>query len=216
MNLSDWDAIWKRQVPPVGAAADVESLRSTFEARSRKRACNLAIRDYSESSAGLFVIVVLGFAWWKMGAVAWPVGVSIGIIAAVSLRFLVERVRIRRARIGPNAPMLAKLDNEVSELRHQLKFHQGLFKLYLVPLMLAWSLGIWGIMRFLARRAPVESLKDILHNPVTATATILYFAVIVPFCFWIVYRNIRRGISLGILPRLDELEKLRRSTVDPG
>jgi hypothetical protein len=211
MSLSDWDAIWKRQAPPVGAAADVESLRSTFDAQSRKRANNLAIRDYSESLAGLFVVIVFGFAWWKMGSAGWPIGISIVITACVSLRFVFERLRIRRARLGPDASMMAKLDSEISELRYQLKFQRGLFKWYLVPIMVAWAISILSTTRLIGGTIMPGLLKDILHNPTTAFVTILYFAVIVPFCFWIAYRNISRGIRLGILPRLEELEKLRRN-----
>lgn len=214
MNLSDWDAIWKRQVPPIGAAADVESLRRTFDAKRRKRAYNLAIRDYSEGSAGLVVAFVLGLAWWKMGHAGWPLGISIGIATCLSLRFLLERRRIRRSRLGPDAQMMAKLEDEIRELRYQLKFHQSLFKWYLAPILAAWAIAILAVARVLGGKTPPGMLKEVLHNPVTGSLTVIYFAVVVPLCFWVAHRNISRGIRLGIVPRLEELEKLRRNLTE--
>ena len=38
MNWNDYEAVWKRQALPVGADADLATLRETFETKRRKMA----------------------------------------------------------------------------------------------------------------------------------------------------------------------------------
>jgi hypothetical protein len=211
MSLSDWEVIWKRQTPPVGAHADLEALKQTFEARRRKLASGLLVRDVSEASAGILVSLVLTWVWWKMGRSAWPMGISIAICLGVSALFIKERFQIRQRRVGLDAPLIAKLDHEIAELRHQRQFLRNLWKWYLAPIFVAWAVAIATMGTLIGRRAPPSMLADLMKNPVTASVIILYFAVIVPLVFLGSHFNIKKGVIKGTDPRLEELEKLRRN-----
>ena len=119
MNWSDLEYVWKRQAPPAGASADVDVLRRNFEASHRKTAAALAVRDYSEAAAGLLSSAVFAYTWWRLGRDGWPFAITIALILGVSAVFCRERIRSHRRRVGPAVSLLAKLDADIAELRHQ-------------------------------------------------------------------------------------------------
>ncbi|MES2694970.1 MAG: hypothetical protein V4773_15975, partial [Verrucomicrobiota bacterium] len=137
MNWNDWEAVWRRQAPPLGASAELSHLRETFEARHRKLRCTLAARDWLEASAGLFGSGAMGLIWWQQGRAGWPIAFSILLCLGVTAVFIRERFRARRQRLAPDTPLLAKLEADLAELRHQRRLLAGLWTWYLGPIAAA-------------------------------------------------------------------------------
>ncbi len=215
MNWNEWEAVWRRQAPPVGASADIADLRQSFEPKRRKLACALVARDLSEAAAGVLCSAVFAYTWWKLGREAWPLGLAIALILGVSAFFCSERVRAHRNRVGPDAPMMEKLEAEISELRHQGRLLSNISTWYLAPIFASWAIAVLTLMRHAARHSPPGMLMELMRNPVTAAYIVGYFAVFVPLTFWGVWWLNRRAVSRRIGPRIEELEKLRRGLAPP-
>ena len=199
MNWNDYEAVWKRQEPPVGETADLAGLRTTFEARSRKLHGVLLVRDFGEAGAGLLVAAAFASTWWRLGAAAWPMALAIGLILGISGFFLRERFRTRRLRPSADAPMLARVEADLALLRRQCR---------LVRLMWVWYLGPCGaaialVFGVLVRRQPPGSP---LRDPALLAGFGFFFALVLWFAWEINRRALRRRLE----PRLAELEKLRR------
>ncbi len=204
MNWNDYEAVWRRQPLPLGAMADLATIKETFEAKRRKMAATLFVRDIAEASAGIVVCVVFAFFWWQQGAKGWPIGLAIALTLGVTLSFVRERIRANRYQIGEEAPMLAKLEADMAELRHQRRLLLNVWKWYLAPLGAA---GLIVLANFLFR-APAWALT--LH--------LLFLAGFLPvfgFTFWFAWKINRRAVRQRIEPRLLELEKLRSELLAP-
>lgn len=205
MNWNDYEAIWKRQELPVGALADFEKLKAGFESKRRKFAVTLFVRDLLEAAAGLLVAGVLAGIWWHMGAQGWPMAGAILLILGISAFFLRERLRARRFRLGLDATLLAKVEADLRELRHQRDLLLNLWRWYLGPCLAAML-----VFCFTVARAIPPAFWTALKSQSAAIAWIaLYFAVILPACFWGAWALNRRVVRKGIEPRIAELVKLR-------
>jgi hypothetical protein len=134
MNWNDYEGVWKRQELPVGADADLASLRETFETKRRKMAATFFLRDILEASAGVFVSIALAFIWWQQKKAGWPIALAIVLTLGVTGVFIKERIRTRRNRLGPDASLLAKLEADITELGHQRRLLLNVWKWYLAPL----------------------------------------------------------------------------------
>src|SRR6185436_6277240 len=113
MSLSDWEYLWRRPKPPVGANADVASLLETYESKHRKTANALFARDLVEASAGVFVTIAMLWMVWHMKKAVWLMAIAIALVVGVTAFFLRERLRARKHRPGPGASRLAKLESEI-------------------------------------------------------------------------------------------------------
>jgi hypothetical protein len=204
MNWNEWEAVWKRQEPPRGAAADLATLRETFAAKSRKSANALLRRDVLEASGGLAVCVTFAGMWWMQGRAGWPIGVAIILVAGVTGFFVRERMRTHRTRLGAEAPMLARLEAEITELHHQRRLLLGIWKWYLAPI----GAAIVIVCLTITRSRPVWDLSR--GWPFLGS----YFV----FClllFVAVWALNRRAVRVQIEPRLAELEKLKSDLLSP-
>lgn len=219
MNWSDWEFIWKRQRLPAGRAADTGELVRVFEAKRRRMERALLVRDTSEAAAGVLVAAAFALSWLKMGREAWPMGLAIALVLAVSAFFCFERFRTHRGRLGPDAPLLARIEDQIAELRHQRRLLHNVAAWYLAPIAGSWAIAVFVLARAAARHAPPGFFADLMHNPVTAAFIILYFLILVPLCFvgaWILNR---RAAIRQLDPGIEELERLHReltSTGQPG
>ncbi len=210
MNWNDYEAIWKRQELPVGAAADLATLKDTFETKRRKLAATLFARDLLEAGAGLLVAGVFLFTWWKMGKEGWPMVFAIALILGVSGFFARERFRARLLRLGADAPLLAKVEADIAELRHQRRLLLNIWSWYLAPISAAMVIVCATLVRILVFKGPPGFLSTLWEHPAALAWIILYFAVVLPLCFWGAWALNRRAVRKGIEPRLEELEKLHR------
>lgn len=198
MNLSNFEAVWKRQELPRGAEADLVALHATFATKNRKLAATLLVRDLAEASAGLFVAVVMAFVGWKLGRTAWPVAVAVALVLGVTGVFLAERVRAHRRKLGAEATMLAKLDADIAELGHQRRLLLSLWKWYLAPLAAAIFILCLTIRAHLPAWSPAR-------EPWFLGGYFLLVAALMVVVGWMNRQAVRRRIE----PRLVELEKLR-------
>jgi hypothetical protein len=199
MNWNDYEAVWKRQEPPVGETADLAGLRTTLEARSRKLHGVLLVRDFGEAGAGLLVAAALAFAWWRLGRTAWPMALAIGLLLGISAFFIRERFRARRLRPDADAPMLAKVEADLSLLRRQCRLVRTLWAWYLGPCAAAVALTVGVIVRREPKWSP-------LRDPALLAGLGFLFALV----FWFGWELNRRALRRRLEPRLAELEKLRR------
>jgi hypothetical protein len=209
MNWNDWEFIWKRQTPPAGAGGDVAELAATFEARRRRMERTLLVRDYSEGGAGVLVCIVLAVFWRRTGFEGWLMAPAIAFTLGVSAFFCLERVRAHRGRLGPEAPIAARIARQLEELRHMRRLHYNIVPWYLAPLCVSWALVVFAALRAAARNSPPGYLMDLMRNPVIAAYLIGYIVVAV-LCFWGAWFVNRRNVQRQVDPRIVELEKLQR------
>ena len=199
MNWNDYEAIWKRQALPAGAAADVTELRHSFETKRRKLAATLLVRDWVEASAGLLGAIAFAFIWWLQGKSGWPIAGAILLILGVTAVFIRERIRAHRLRLGADAPLLAKLDADLAELHHQRRLLLSVWKWYLAPCGAA---------------IVIVSLTISLHRPAWDLARDGRFLGVYFACTagmrWVVWLLNRQAVRKQLDPRVEELEKLRR------
>lgn len=205
MNFNDYEALWKRQELPVGKIAPIDSLKHTFEAKRRKQAATLFIRDLLEGVTGLFVSGTFAYVWWHIGRKGWPLVFAIALILGVSGVFARERFRAHRIRLGAEAPLLAKVEADIAELRRQRRLLLHVWFWYLTPIAAAMVAVFFTVARLL----PPDFIVALRKSPAALAWILGYFALIVPLCFWGVIAINRRAVRKQIEPRLDELEKLR-------
>ncbi len=199
MNWHDLEIIWRRQEPPAGADANLAALRQTFEVRHRKLALSLLIRDYSEAGAGAFVAVVFGFMGWRMGSAGWPFMIVVALVLGLVAFFLRERVRARRRRLGTDASLLAKIDADITELRHQRRLLLNVGLWYLGPIV--------AVLVIVGATVTYHSKPYALQrDPWFHAIMFLFNATLIGWVWWLNRRTVRKVIE----PRLAELEKLRR------
>jgi len=215
MNLSDYEALWKRPELPRGMDADVADLKCTFEAKHRKLERTIVLRNFIEGVGGIFAAVGFGILAWRMGIRSWSINLGLGLIAAVACVFLHDWWRFRRTRSRPEAPLLARIDSSITELRHQRALVGQIGKWYLSSYLAAMILIGAGLLQHLASKAPPGLGRAVLSTPATlAWIVIILGTVIVAIVWWWV--DVQRAIRLQIDPRLAELDKLRRDLVGPG
>jgi hypothetical protein len=191
MNWADCETAWKRQQVPEASAAEVASLEAGFETERRKMARVRLVRCIVEGSMGPVVCIGIGLAWWITGKGGWPTLAAIGLIlggfAAVWLLG-----RRRSAQPGPGAPLLDKVEADISDMQAQRRrlltmrtWHFG--PVYATVLLVPF---VW-----------------VLKSRVTSfpVAFAIYYAALM-LLSWAHNRiEVRRRID----PRLDDLEKLR-------
>ena len=216
MNWNDYEAIWKRQELPVGGMTDLTTLKNTFETKRRKLAATLFARDLLEAGAGLFVAGVIAYTWWHMGKAGWPMAVALALILGVSGFFVRERFRTRRLRLGPDAPLLAKVEADIAELRHQRQLLLNIWSWYLAPIAASIVISIATLLRIMILKVTPDFFSRFWEHPAALAWVILYVAVVLPACFWGVWALNRRAVRKQIEPRLEELEQLHRELLSPS
>jgi hypothetical protein len=198
MNWNDYEAVWKRQELPVGFAADVTSLRESFDAKSRKMAGALFARDLLESGIGLMLCVGLLFLWWTSGRAGWPYGLSALLIFVVSGRFIRERLRARKAKVRADASLLAKVEADIVELRHQRHLLKTARTWFLAP--------VFAVYMAVSAQMTLHSQSWALaRNPYFRAAHLSIYLLLVLLASWINRRAVRTEVD----PRIAELEKLK-------
>ena len=208
MNWNNWEMIWRRQEPPIGATADLAMLRETFETKRRKLARGLFARDLLEAAAGLLVAGVFSDMGWHMKSNGWPIAVAVVLVLGVTGFFVRERLRARRQRLGPDAPLLAKLEAEIAELRHQRRLLWNVWPWYLGPIVAAWTIvGVTAVAAAFAQTNVVG--REMLKHPLVLGFLGGYVLLCLGL-FWGVWKLNRRAVRTQIDPRLEELEKLQR------
>lgn len=208
MSWNDWEAAWRRQEPPVGATADVETVKQSFEANRRKLARTVLMRNVVEGGTGIVLTPVMVLITLHYGRAGWPLAISTALFFGVTCVFIVDLVRSLRHRVGPGASMLAKIDAEIAELSHQRRLIGTWWAWYLLPGILAGGIAFVTLGRLNYGEAPPGFLTNLLTTPITLAWIVIL--LVLPSYFLIgVWRDLRKALKYAQL-RLDELEKLRR------
>lgn len=213
MNWDDCEGIWKRQALPLGAGASTAELGRSFEAKSRKLAASLFLRDVLEASAGLLVAGVFAVIWWHIGAEGWPMAGAMLLVLGVTGFFVRERLRSHRRRPSPEAPMLVRLDAEIAELRHQSRLLRRVGSWYLAPCALAVVCCGAAVTPRAIRELPPGFFAELLHHPLLLAGMVGFIGIVLPMLFVSVWVVSRRAVRNNIEPRLEELERLRQELV---
>lgn len=205
MNWNDYEAVWKRQELPRGEAAGLPDLYATFETKQRKLHGAILVRDLAEAGAGVVVAAAYVFYWWQVGRAGWPMAFALGLILGVTGFFVRERFRARRLRLGADAPLLAKVEADLAELRHQCRLVRTVWAWYLAPC--AGAIAIH--MTVMIQRAPAWSP---LRQPLVIAGFGVFFAATIGLAWAMNRRALRKRLE----PRLAELEKLHRDLQQLG
>lgn len=144
------------------------------------------------------------FYWWQVGRAGWPMGFALALILGVTGFFVRERFRARRLRLGADAPLLAKVEADLAELRHQCRLVRTVWAWYLAPC--AGAIAIH--MTVIIQRTPAWSP---LRQPWVILGFGAFFAATIAFAWMINRRALRQRLE----PRLAELEKLQRDLRQP-
>lgn len=148
MNWNELEQVW-RTAP---AAPDVAVDSADFAARRRRMARALARRDWLEAAVGGAVAATFAGFLLFFGIADWRGWLAVGLVLTVSGFFVAERRRARRLRPGPEASLLAQIDGEIAELRHQRRLLERVAWWYLLPLGAAALLFSWSLLALVAER----------------------------------------------------------------
>lgn len=198
MNWDDLDGIWRGQEPPKGAEADVSELARTFEVRHRRQAVSVAVSHTAEAGAGVFVAIMMVPLAWHVGPFGWLIWLAVALILGVSAFFVSERLRTRRAHVGPEASILAQIDSDIAALRRRRRFVHNIVLWHLAPIGAAMAL----VFTALVLHAPA-------WNPLREPIVILGFSAFFTTALVFAWAINRRAMRKQIEPRIAELEKLR-------
>jgi hypothetical protein len=207
MNWNEMEVIWRRQEIPA-ATTEIDEIRRTFEQRHRKLRTNLLVRNVAEGGTGLLLTPVMVCIWAHYGKAGWPLGVTTLIFFAITCVFIIDQLRIWRHRLGPETPLLAKVEAELWELRHQRRLIQTWPWWYLLPLFAANVIAMNTLSRLNFGKAPPGFLTEILTTPATL-AWIIVLVAVVGVALLQVWRGNRKAVLKQIDPRIVELVTLR-------
>jgi hypothetical protein len=210
MNWPDYESAWQRQSLPSAPIPEASSLKNIFEAQRRQLATRLLVRDLIEAGAGLLIAALFARIGWHLGREGWPMVLAVILLLGVSVFFVRERLRTRRLRLGSAATLLAKVEADLTELRHQHELLSRVARWYLGPCALAILLFALAVLRSL----PPSVLLALVSSPLVLGCVFAYFGGVLPLCFWGIWRLNRRAVRRIIEPRLAELETLQRELVN--
>jgi hypothetical protein len=196
MSWNELKTIWGGQKLPVGLGADVAELQRAFEAKRRRLARSLFWRDAREAVTAVLVAGVFAWTGWQMGKAGWPIALAAAIMLGLAGYFIRERVHAHRRRPDADAPLLAKLEAEIAELRHQRDLLFGVAGWYLAPCLVAGA---------------IFAVTTMVHAPIPLSTKLLagvIMLLILALVSWGVWALNRWGARRSLEPRLRELEEL--------
>jgi hypothetical protein len=161
-------------------------------------------RDGREAAAGLVAAGVFAYTGWLMGRQGWPIGFAVALMLGLTGFFVRERVRAHRRRLGADATLLAKLEADTAELRHQRRLLLSVGKWYLAPCIAAGT--IFGGTTMVG--APIALSAKLL-------AGVIMLLILTLTC-WGVWALNRCAARRTLEPRLRELEALQRALRFPS
>ena len=199
MNWNDLRNVWSGQQLPPEHSVDLAALRDGFEAKRRRLARSLFWRDMREAWAGVVVSGIFAYFGWQMGRAGWPIAFAVVLLLGLTGFFVLERVRAHRQKVENDAPLLAKIEGDIAELRHQRRLLLNVATWYLGPCIAAAA--ILGVTKMAHAPIPLAAKLE------TGGIQLLLFALV----SWGVWALNRRAVRKQIEPRLRELEDLRQA-----
>jgi hypothetical protein len=213
MNWNEWEMIWRRQQTPAGAGADLRLLKQTFEGQRRKLRRKILVRNVSEGATGLALFALLAFIGAHAGVGGWRMWTGLSLLLGVSLVFVFDILRAHRSRIPGGATILAKIDAEIAELRHQRRLLARVGLWYFLPMAASFVLIVSAWVARIGREIPPGMLLDaVLHDTVNTPRIIIWLILTLAITggatVWI-WRVQVKSIRTRVNARLEELKKLR-------
>ncbi len=208
MNWNEWEMIWRRQQTPVGAGADLALLKQTFEEQRGKLRRRILLRNVSEGATGLALSFLLAFIGAHAGVGGWRMWTGLALLLGVSLVFVFDFVRAHRSRLPGDATILAKIDAEIAELRHQRRLLARIGLWYFFPMAASFVLIVSAWAARIGREIPPGMLPAALKTPTIVIWLVSTLAITGAATAW-VWREQVRAIRSRVNPRLEELKKLR-------
>jgi hypothetical protein len=215
MNWNEWEMIWRRQRTLVGAGADLVLLKQTFEEQRRKLRRSVLLRNVSEGVTGLGLFALMAFIGAHAGVGGWRMWTGLALLLGVSLVFVFDFVRAHRSRLPGDATILAKIDAEIAELRHQRRLLARIGLWYFLPLAASFVLIASAWAARIGREVPPGVFHALLHALLHAlnTPTIIIWlvstlAITGAATVWVCRVQVR-SIRTRVTLRLEELKKLR-------
>jgi hypothetical protein len=138
-----------------------------------------------------------------LGKAGWPFAFVLLLLLFVTARFVWERIRARRRKLGDEASLLDKVEFDLAELRHQERLLHGMWWWYLGPIAIAVLIGHFTLH---------FQLPEPQRDPVICAGFVVFYALCFWFAWWINHQAARKQLE----PRLAELEKLRRDLQSPA
>jgi hypothetical protein len=203
MNWNELGSFWRGQQLP--ALPPAELVRQTFEADRQHRERLRFRRDVLEAVTGLILFGFLAYTAWRMKKSAGMLELAMLFILVPIAVYVRERIRSSRKRLAADAPLLARVDSEIAELRHQRRLWLNVGVWYLAPLAIAMTLG-WCAVTL---NAPPGFPGALFRDPSARIYVVLYVLVLVAALGW-AWVRIRRDAVRNTEPRLAQLEQLRR------
>jgi hypothetical protein len=208
MNWNEWEMIWRRQQMPVGAGADLALLKQTFEEQRRKFRRSILLRNISEGVTGLALSALLAIIGAHAGVGGWRMWTGLALLLGVSLVFVFDFVRAHRSRLSGDATILAKIDAEIAELRHQRRLLARVGLWYFLPMAASFVLIVSAWAARIGRELPPGMLHDSLNTTRIIIWLVSTVAITGAATAW-VWREQVRSIRTRVNPRIEELKKLR-------
>lgn len=197
MNLEDVQ--WQWQSHKHGSLASIDTEGIFAELRRKQTAMEIALlrRDYVEVGVGLLMAAFCAF-----GAIHWEQ--RMWLVTSLCCLFVamflgVDRVIQRRRRPEYDAPLLLCLEGSLDAVRHQIWLLRNVMWWYLLPLAI-------GIVAFVASLQENQPARGVAEN-VGLIATIMACMLV----FMGVYRANQRAVEQVLIPRWQELQKLKSS-----
>jgi hypothetical protein len=208
MNWNEWEMLWRRQQTPVGAGADLALLKQTFEEKRRKLRRIIMLRNVSEGVTGLALFTLLAYVGAHAGVGGWRMWTGLALLLGVSLVFVLDFVRAQRSHIPGDATILAKIDAEIAELRHQRRLLARIGLWYFLPMAASFVLIVSAWAARIGREVPPHMLRDAFGTPKIIIWLVSTLAITGAAVVW-VWREQVKSIRTRVNPRLEELNKLR-------
>ncbi len=194
MNWNELEQVWRTMPAETNLPVDA----AEFAAQRQRMARALARRDWLEAGVGGGVAVMFAGFLVFFGSADWRGWLAVGLVLAVSGFFVAERRRARRLRPVPEASLLAQLEGEIAELRHQRRLLRRVAGWYLLPLGGASWLFAWALLAHVAERT----------GRFDAGALLKFGAIVAALGLAVWWLN-RRAVAREIEPRLRACEAAR-------
>jgi len=198
MNWRDFEPLWKRQPPSLGAAADPADLQAAFAVKHRQQAITLFARDWAEAGAGLLGCIALAFIWRKLGVAGWPIGLAMALLLGVTAVYIYQRILARRLQVGADASLLAQVEADLAVLQRQRRLLSAIWWWYLGPILAAVLLVHFTLVRQTPAWNP-------LRDPVIGAGFVGFYVLGIGLAWFINRQAGRKQLE----PRIAELAKLR-------
>jgi hypothetical protein len=199
MTPDPLQAAWQSQPQP---AVDSDRLVREFRQGQEKFAATILWRDAREVGVSLVLLPV----WVVMGVwigLPWTWYLVMPGIVWIAAFMTADRMRQRRRRAGPDAPLVRGVESSLAEVEHQIWLLRNVAWWYLLPLAVP-MLAFFGHIFWQASRGNVWEMA------VATSIAVVIVGVVNAGVYWINQKAVRSTLE----PRRQELAVMLKSLSD--